>query len=64
MTSTVIRRRAAIARNDIGAVRPDPRFIYASSFVAARASASACGGFPVDRVSEVKFMIDPTTGEG
>ena len=22
------------------------------------------GGFPVDRVSEVKFMIDPTTGEG
>ncbi len=22
------------------------------------------GGFPVTRVSEVKFMIDPTTGEG
>jgi hypothetical protein len=22
------------------------------------------GGFPVNRVSEVKFMIDPTTGEG
>ena len=22
------------------------------------------GGFPVTRVSEMKFMIDPTTGEG